>query len=354
MSLKKNNKVKIPFRKITRIVLWVLLGLIVILTGGISIMLFTPEVNLGNRTSDVVCIPTGSDFIKVSSILIKKKILRHPLFFYVAAHLENYPDHIKPGRYRISNRLNAYKLVEHLNSGKQEPVKLTINPMRTKSDLAEKISHTIEADSTQLVKLMNDSTFLSSFGLKPATAFVLIIPNTYELFWNTSATQFIRKMDKERKKFWNENRQEKSRNEGLTIPEVITLASIVEKETAKNDEKKEIAGVYMNRLKKGMFLQADPTLIFAWNDYTIHRVMDRHKEIQSPYNTYLYPGLPPGPICIPSIASIDAVLDYSHNDYYFFCAREDLSGYHNFARTLQEHQHNAVRYQAAIRKLNIH
>jgi UPF0755 protein len=201
---------------------------------------------------------------------------------------------------------------------------------------------------------MRDPGYLSEFGAGPATVFALFIPNTYEFLWNTTADQFIRRMYKERQKFWNDERLTLMSLEGLTIPGVITLSSIIEKETAKNAEKQVIAGVYMNRLRKGWPLQADPTLIFAWNDYTIKRVLNKHKEIDSPYNTYKHTGLPPGPICLPSVSSIDAVLNYEKHDYLYFCAKEDLSGYHNFAVTLAEHNRNAERYQAALKRLNIH
>jgi UPF0755 protein len=184
-------------------------------------------------------------------------------------------------------------------------------------------------------------------------AFVLFIPNTYDFFWNTSADQFIRRMAEEQKKFWNSSRKEKAENAGLDIKNVIILASIVEKETVKDKEKPLIAAVYMNRLKKNWPLQADPTLIYAWNDFSIKRVLNKHKEIDSPYNTYLHTGLPPGPICLPSVSSIDAVLNHAANDFIYFCAKEDLSGYHNFAVTLDEHNRNAARYQAALKKLNI-
>lgn len=317
------------------------------------IFLLSPNVSLGSKSSEAICIPTGSDYKKVREILVKNHILIHSSRFDRTAGWKNYTDHVRPGRFRIMNGMSNNELLNLLRSCRQEPVRLTLISLRTTSELAGKVSHVIEADSSRLVSLLNDTAFLRNFGLDPANAFALTIPNTYEFLWNTSAEQFLKRMDRERKRFWNPGRRDKCSEEGLTIPQVVTLASIVEKETAKDDEKSMIAGVYMNRLRKGMLLQADPTLIYAWNDYTIKRVLDRHKEIKSPYNTYIHEGLPPGPICLPSVSSIDAVLNYSHIDFLYFCAKEDLSGYHNFARTLAEHNRNAARYQAALKKLNI-
>jgi UPF0755 protein len=261
---------------------------------------------------------------------------------------------IRPGRYRITDGMSNNELVNLLRSGKQEPVRLILQNVRTPEELAGKVAAQIESDSLSILNLMRDPGYLSEFGAGPATVFALFIPNTYEFLWNTTADQFIRRMYKERQKFWNDERLTLMSLEGLTIPGVITLSSIIEKETAKNAEKQVIAGVYMNRLRKGWPLQADPTLIFAWNDYTIKRVLNKHKEIDSPYNTYKHTGLPPGPICLPSVSSIDAVLNYEKHDYLYFCAKEDLSGYHNFAVTLAEHNRNAERYQAALKRLNIH
>jgi UPF0755 protein len=181
----------------------------------------------------------------------------------------------------------------------------------------------------------------------------MFIPNTYEFYWNTSAEKFVEKMAEEYKNFWNEDRKAKAEKMGLTQSEVSTLASIVEQETQKNDEKARIAGVYINRINIGMPLQADPTVVFAVGDFTIKRVLNSHLRIDSPYNTYLYAGLPPGPICIPSVSSIDGVLNYEKHNYLYFCAKEDFSGYSNFASTLSQHNVNAQKYHRALRKAGI-
>jgi len=182
---------------------------------------------------------------------------------------------------------------------------------------------------------------------------MLFIPNTYHIFWDISAEQFLERMNSEYQRFWNDKRKSLCDSLNMTIAEVVTLASIVEKETAKNDEKPIIAGVYINRLKKNWYMQADPTLIFAHSDYNIKRVLNKHKSIDSPYNTYTNKGLPPGPICLPSISSIDAVLNYDKHKYFYFCAKDDLSGYHSFAKSNSQHNQNARKYRKALDNLNI-
>jgi UPF0755 protein len=270
------------------------------------------------------------------------------------ARRKHYPGRLKPGRYRLRDGMSNNDLVNLLRSGKQEPVRVTFLNIRSMEELAGRISRQIEADSLSILKLLRDKDYLEQFGVNPLNSFVLFIPNTYEFYWNTTAARFVTRMAREKAKFWNKTRIEKCRLTGLSISQVVTLASIVDKETNKDDEKPIIAGVYINRLREGWPLQADPTIIFAWNDYTIKRVLTNHLQINSPYNTYIYAGLPPGPICIPSISSIDAVLNSQHHDYYYFCAKDDLSGYHVFARTLAEHNRNAKKYQKAVKKLNIH
>lgn len=316
-------------------------------------VLFQHNVTTLNSKDFFLQLPTGTTFEGVIRLLDANHLLADTGTFRKAAIWKDYPKKIKPGRYLLKNGMNNRELVNLLQSGRQEPVKVVFNTIRTKAELAGRIGRQIEADSASVLSLLNDRGFLDQFGLTPLTAFVLFIPNTYEFYWNTSAEQFIRRMDAERKKFWSEERLAKAERTGLGINGTVILASIVEKETNRNEEKAVIAGVYLNRLQKGWPLQADPTLIFALNDFTIKRVLNRHKEIDSPYNTYLHTGLPPGPICLPSVASLEAVLNPSHHHYMYFCAKEDLSGAHNFAVTLAEHNRNAARYQAALAKLNI-
>lgn len=315
---------------------------------------FQPNVTPGEHSPAFLYIPTGADFKAVTGLLESHHYVRDLKSFEWVAEIKKYDLKVRPGKYRIAEGMNNNELVNLLRSGKQEPVRLMFQNIRTPEELAGKVGEQIEGDSLSILRLLKDPAYLKGYEVEPATVFTLFIPNTYEFLWNTSADQFIQRMYREHQKFWNENRITQMSREGLDITGVIILASIVEKETAKNSEKPVIAGVYLNRLRKGWPLQADPTLIYAWNDYTIKRVLNIHKEINSPYNTYKYTGLPPGPICLPSVSSIDAVLNYNKNNYMYFCAKEDLSGFHNFAVTLAEHNRNAERYQAALKRSNIH
>jgi UPF0755 protein len=284
---------------------------------------------------------------------MKNKFVKSRSSFEWVAHRKEYEKKVRPGRYRIKDGMSNNELVNLLRSGKQTPVRVTFQNIRSREDLAGKISRQIEADSLSLVTLLRDQEYLKQFGVNPLNSFVLFVPNTYEFYWNTTADGFIARMAREKTKFWDKTRTEKCRILGFTVSQVVTLASIIEKETFRDKEKPIIAGVYVNRLKNGWPLQADPTIIFAWNDYTIKRVLNIHLQINSLYNTYLHTGLPPGPICIPSISSIDAVLNFQHHDYFYFCAKDDLSGYHVFAVNLSEHNRNAKKYQAAIKKQGI-
>jgi len=265
----------------------------------------------------------------------------------------NYPNHIKPGKYLLKNGMSNRELLTMLRAGKQIPVRVIFHNIRFKTELVSDISKQIEADSSKLLHLLNDDIFLSKYGFNSRTAMAMFIPNTYELYWNTQSETFLERMYKEYKHFWNDAKVQKAESIKLTPVEVSTLASIIEEETQKNDEKKTMAGVYINRLRKGMSLQADPTVRFAYGDFTIKRILDKYKSVDSPYNTYKYAGLPPGPICIPSISSLDAVLNYQRSEYLYFCAKEDFSGYHNFARTLVQHNINAAKYQKALTRLGI-
>jgi UPF0755 protein len=201
--------------------------------------------------------------------------------------------------------------------------------------------------------LFNDDLYLKQYGFNSENCIAMFIPNTYEFYWNTPAKKFMERMAREYKAFWNPSRKMKAKTIGLTQAQVAVLASIVEQETHRDDEKPIVAGVYLNRYKKGWKLEADPTLVYALGNFTVQRVLNQYKEIDSPYNTYMYAGLPPGPICIPSISSIDAVLNYSKHEYFYFCARDDFSGYHCYAKTYTEHLVNAKRFQKELNRRKI-
>lgn len=334
-----------------------LLALVIIAALGFAYFLYTiiykPNVWTPNQIDMAIYIPSGGNFDSVKTILYAKGLVVHRKNFEWLAKEKNYPNNVKPGRYIIQNGMSSNALINLLRSGAQSPVNVTFNNVRDIHQLAAVISKQIEADSTTLVELLTDSSYILQLGFDSENIPSLFIPNTYEFYWTTDANGFVSRMLQEYHQFWNEARKNKAQQLGLTPQEVSTLAAIVERETNKNDEKARIAGVYLNRLQSGWRLQADPTLVFATGDFNIRRVLDVHKLIDSPYNTYKYAGLPPGPITIPSISSIDAVLNPETHRYYFFCAREDLSGYHAFAETGIQHERNAWKYRQALDKLNI-
>ncbi len=298
-------------------------------------------------------ISTGSDFETVIKTIEKDSVLKSVKSFKWLAEKKNYPSHVYPGRYKLDSLMNNNDLIDKLRSGHQDPVKVIFNSIRTREQLAGKISKQIEADSLSLITLFNNDSLIVDYGFKPETFTSIFIPNTYEFWWNTSANKFVKRMYSEYKRFWTEDRKEKASKLNLSPEEVTTLASIVDEETLFNDEMPRVAGVYINRLRKRMHLQADPTLKFALGDFTIKRVLNVHKQIDSPYNTYKRYGLPPGPISIPSRAAIDAVLNFEQHSYLYFCAKPDFSGYHNFAKSLSQHNINARNYQRALNKERI-
>lgn len=308
-----------------------------------------PNTRVTGTEPAALYIPTGATYQDVLDSLEARSLLIRPGTFRWLAEKKDYPRLVKPGRYLIQAGMSNDRLVNKLRSGDQDPVKVIFNSIRTREQLAGVVSRQIEADSATLFRLMDDEAYLAGYGLDRYTAITLFIPNTYEFWWNTSAAQFMERMRIESDRFWSRERKDKASKAGMKPTEVITLASIIEKETNRNDEKPRMAGVYMNRLRQGWPLQADPTLVFASGDFSLTRVLNIHKAIDSPYNTYLHTGLPPGPICIPSIASIDAVLNFEEHQYMFFVAKPDNSGYHVFSRTLAEHNRHADRYRQALK-----
>lgn len=287
-----------------------------------------------------IFIKTGSTFEDVKNELYSKNLIINKEYFEFFAEKRKYVDNIKAGRYILRNGMNNNQLVNMLRSGSQTPVKVTFNNMRFVEELAGKVSQMIEPDSAEImnaVKIKNVSP-------------VIFLPDTYEFFWNITAENFVDRMLREYDDFWCGERDAQAEQLGLSRKEVAILASIIDKETTFSGEMPDIAGVYINRLRRGWPLQADPTLIFATKDFDAKRVLDWHKEVESPYNTYKYAGLPPEPICIPSKAAINAVLNYKKHNYMYFCANPDFSGQHVFAKTLSEHNRNAEKYHKALRK----
>lgn len=268
--------------------------------------------------------------------------------FSMVAKAANYDSRVRPGRYLLSDGMSNITLVRRLRNGSQEPVKLTINNIRTKEQLINFLSRELMADSASLSEMMSNNSIINAYGFNSENIVSVFIPNTYELFWDTDAQELLDRMYKEYNRFWTNDRLVKAAAIPLTPIEVITLASIVEEESNKRSEHPVIAGLYINRLKLGMPLQADPTIRFSLNDFTIKRILFGHLRNASPYNTYRNKGLPPGPIRLPSINVIDAVLDYTHHDFLFMSAKETLNGEHNFARNGSEHMVNARKYQQAL------
>lgn len=276
--------------------------------------------------------------------------------FMALAMSTGYWNDIKAGKYVISKGSGIFTIFRKLKGGRQTPVTVTLNKYRTKKDLAEYLSSRLEFNAGSVLRFMNNKDSLNALGLTNETLLTVIIPNTYEIYWNTSPGVFFKKMKKESDKFWNDDRRSKAELIGLNPVKVYTLASIVEEETNDHSEKPIIASVYLNRMKKGMPLGADPTIKFAYGDFTIKRITLNHinKTSASPYNTYKNKGLPPGPICTPSQKSIDAVLNAETTDFLFFCAKADFSGSHSFAATEDEHFENARKYRKALDSLRIH
>jgi UPF0755 protein len=274
--------------------------------------------------------------------------------FKWVAQKKGYTSKVKAGRYILENGMSNNELINMLRAGRQTPVNVTFNNIRTHQELAGQLSKRLEPDSIEFLTALNDKQILEPYGFEPATILAMILPNSYQMLWNTSAKGFISRMHYEYEHFWNADRTAKAAQIGLSKLEVSILASIVDEETIKEDEKPVVAGLYINRLNKGIRLQADPTIKFTIGDFTVTRILSKDLIVDSPYNTYIYAGLPPGPIRMPSIAGIDGVLNHKKHNYLYMCAKDDFSGYHNFATTLNQHNQNAAKYRNALRRLRIY
>ena len=313
--------------------------------------IFSPNTQFNNDTAYVL-IASDATFSEVSEQM--QPLVKSISSFESVAERKGYSTNIKGGKYAIKKGMNNNEIINSLRSN-NIPVRVSFNNQESLASLAGRISEQVEADSIQLLEAFNNSEFLGENGFDEDTKLAMYLPNTYEFFWNTSAEGFRDRMLKEYKKFWNESRLGKAKAQNLTPLQAISLASVVQKETAKPDERPRVAGVYLNRIKQGIRLQADPTVIYAIKketgnyDTIIKRVLYRDLEIDSPYNTYKYKGVPPGPIAMPDISSIDAVLNPEKHKYLFFVADVSNFGYHKFAETLAQHNRNKVQY---VRWLN--
>lgn len=313
-------------------------------------MAFGPLVDLKDETT-AFYIHTGWDQNDVFDALITQGIINNPKSLDWVMQRKKYEGNkVVPGKYILTNGMSASELIDHLRFGNGEvEVKIILNHARTLPEIAGKVSQNIEADSIAILNKLTDPEVARKYGFTTETFKAMFLPDTYHAEWDTDADEFISRMADEYKKFWTAERIQKAKNINLTQSQVTTLASIVQAEQQLfPEERARIAGLYLNRLKRGMRLQSDPTVVFAIGDFTINRVLNKHLSFVSPYNTYLNAGLPPGPINIPSKQSIDAVLNAEENDYLYMCAKEDFSGYHAFAKTHAEHSRNARAFQKAL------
>lgn len=297
----------------------------------------------------------GDDTIDSVYTKITQSVSPHQMLgFKLMSSLSGYKNHVRTGHYEITRSTGSFTLFRKMKNGRQTPVKLTIPSVRTNERLAAELGKKLMADSAQFIKFLRDSVKCQTFGCDTATILCLFIPNTYEVYWNIPVEKFMKRMKEECDAFWTATRVSQAKAAGLTPKEVYILASIIDEETANNAEKPDIAGMYLNRLHQGMPLQADPTIKFATRQFQLRRIYENLLFVNSPYNTYRNVGLPIGPIRIPSLAGINAVLNYSHHNYIYMCAKEDFSGTHRFASTYAEHLNNAKRYSEALNQRGIH
>ncbi len=336
-----------------RIIWIVALGAVLVIGAAGALWLSGVLFGNGVKTEGYVYLRSGSSYSQLMDSLDHGDRLSRRKAFMACAVAAGLPDKSFGGAYRLKKGMSNRDIARMFLHSLQAPVRLTFNNIRTADQLAGSLSRHIEADSLHLRAVLTSDTVAAAYGLRPETIIAMFIPNTYEVYWDIAPRRLCDKMNAEYRKFWNDKRESLRLETGLTRTEVSTLASIVYEETKKVEEMPRVAGVYINRLKIGMPLQADPTVKFAIGDFAIKRVTREMLAVKSPYNTYKNTGLPPGPICMPSIVAIDAVLNYERHKYLYFCAREDFSGYHNFASTLNEHNANARRYTRALNRNNI-
>jgi UPF0755 protein len=309
--------------------------------------------NTNASTKSYLYIPSNAKYQEVLDSIKKHSFIIDEESFLSLAKDRELSEKFKPGKYPIVKGMNNRQILNMLVAGNQEAVSVSFRNIRLKENFVATVAKKLECDSTSLIKLLDSSSYVSQFGFNTDNVYTMFIPNSYEMYWNTSAQDFFERMNKEYNSFWTEVRLAKAKELNLTSQEVAILASIVDSEALVDKEMPTIAGLYLNRLNGGIKLEADPTVIFANNDFTIRRVLNRHLRKESPYNTYLNKGLPPGPIMMPSIAAIDAVLNHENHNYIYMCAKEDFSGYHNFADNLKEHLANARKFQQALNERNI-
>jgi UPF0755 protein len=325
------------------------LGLVIVLllAAEAAYLIFGPGTSFQGPKYDLY-VHTGTTYEALMNGIRQKEVLKHPVVFDWLARRSGYPAKIKAGKYEIRTGMSLFRLLKMLRSGRQSPVNLVITKLRTKEDLAGLIGKKLECDSATFLSYLNNEDTLQHYGLDSNTVMTAILPDTYTYFWNTNPSRIFRKMEAANRAYWTDARKQQAEARKLNPVTAYILASIVEEETTKKEDKPRIASVYLNRLATGMKLAADPTVKFALRNFELKRVYEKYLNIESPYNTYRNSGLPPGPICTPSMESLDAVLHAPDTKYLYFVAKPDFSGYSNFAETYQEHLQNARLYQRSL------
>ena len=333
-------------KKIFLIIILVVLAV----TGYFTWMIIGPATSFDAKNY-YLQIKTGSTYEAVITTLQKENVLSSPGIFEIVANRFDYPQKVKAGRYNIKKAMSIMNMVRMLKNGQQEPVNLVITKLRTKEDLASLIGRKFECDSTAFIRFLTNTDSLKKYNLDSNTVMTTVFPDTYTYFWNTTPSKIFSKLLNNYHEFWTTERMNQAKEHKLDAQTAYTLASIVEEETTKKEDKAKIASVYLNRIEKGMRLSADPTVKFALRDFGLKRIYEKHLLVESPYNTYRNYGLPPGPICTPTPETIDAVLSSPKTNYIYFVAKADLNGYSNFAETYSEHLKYAKEYQQALDKL---
>lgn len=350
---KRKSRTLLPFSIVSFIGIAMVIAILVIYRYYLKV--FAPTTLVESTVEEYyLYIPTNTTYETLLFILTKDHVISDEASFNWLANKMNLPKHIHAGKYEIKKNLNNYDFIIQLRTGNTVDQKVTINQIYTIYDIASVAGNSLELDSAEFIKKVLDPEFLKEKGFTKETIVSLFLPDTYFFKWNTGVDGFIDRMETEYKKFWNENRQAKAKEINLSPLEVTTLAAIVQMEVMHGDEMPKVAGLYLNRLKRGMLLQADPTLKYAANDWTIRRVLDEHKLIESPYNTYIHAGLPPGPIIMPQKTAIDAVLNPISHNYTFMCAKADMSGYHEFSTNISQHNYYANLYRRELNKRKIY
>ncbi len=311
-------------------------------------MSYSPNLNVDGKKDIILYIHKNATYQTVLDSLRKHKAINDEMAFGFLTKKMKYQENVKPGRYEIPPNSSNRSIVSKLRSGDQDPVNLTFNNIRIKDELAEKIGNKLLINKSEILKLLNDEAVCAKYGFNLETIMCMFLPDTYDIFWDVTPEQFMDRMNKEYKKFWNSDRLEDAQAINMSPVQVGVMASIVQSETNSKEEMPRVAGVYVNRILQNIHLDADPTVKFAVGDFTLRRILNKHLTIDSPYNTYRNAGLPPGPIALPERVAIDAVLAHEKHNYIFFCAKEDFSGRHNFAVTYAEHLKNADIYRKAL------